>query len=255
MGMNPVRSNNCIILKNMPNGMKKVVYFLLLAVTIILLIAAILHSDFYRESRENFSEIASFSGALQWVIAGGYFLTFAGMFMFGPIIISAAAFAAALGYFNIWLVFAIAVFGELAADLILYSIGHFSRVTVIEKYGHYFGLSKTKMENLEKLFHSHPFKTLLAIKLAPVIPVPGLMLVGSMHMSVKKFTLINFLIAFLRAVIFIIIGYYFGQIYDSLAHYVKNAGYILFAGIIAAIGIFYAYKKITEKISGKLEKI
>ncbi len=235
--------------------MRKVAYFLILAVTIIMLVAAILHSDFYRENRGGFSEAISFSGALQWVITGGYFLTFAGMFMFGPIIISAAAFAAALGYFNIWLIFAIAVFGELAADLVLYAIGYFSRIAVVEKYGHRFGLSKAKMENIEKLFHSNPIKTLTVIKLAPVLPVPGLMLVGSMHMPVKKFALINFLIAFLRAIVFIVIGYYFGQIYDSLAHYIKNAGYVLFVGIIAAVGIFYAYKKITERISNKLEKI
>ncbi|MDO8664778.1 MAG: VTT domain-containing protein [Candidatus Liptonbacteria bacterium] len=235
--------------------MKKLFYFLTLVAVIVLLTAAIIQSDFYRASRINISNVVSFSGALQWVITGGYLLTFVGMFMFGPIIISAAAFAAALGYFNIWLVFAIAVFGELAVDLILYAIGYFSRVAVVEKYGHFFGLSKEKMEKLEKLIHAHPGKTLTAIKLAPVLPVPGLMLVGSMRMPVKKFALINFLIAFFRAIVFIVIGYYFGQIYDSLSHYIKNAEYILFAGIIAVFGIFYAYKKITEKISSKLEKI
>ncbi len=108
---------------------------------------------------------------------------------------------------------------------------------------------------MEKLIHAHPAKTLTAIKLAPILPVPGLMLVGSMRMPVKKFAFINFLVAFFRAVIFMVIGYYFGQIYDSLSRYIKNTEYILFIGIIAAIGIFYAYKKITDRISKKLEKI
>ena len=222
---------------------------------IILLGVAMVQSDFYRYSKTSFSEVASFSGALQWVITGGYFLTFIGMFLFGPIIISAASFAAALGYFDIWIIFVIAVFGELAIDLVLYATGYFSRITVIEKYGHYFGLSKTKMENMEKLVRDHPAKTLTAIKLAPILPVPGLMIVGSMHMSVKKFTLINFIIALIRAVVFIAIGYYFGQFYDSLARYLKNAEYILLIGTIAIFAIFYAYKKIAEKISKKLEKI
>jgi membrane protein DedA with SNARE-associated domain len=51
------------------------------------------------------------------------------------------------------------------------------------------------------------------------------------------------------------IGYYFGQFYDSLSRYIKNAEYVLLVGVIAALGIFYAYKKVTEKISKKLEKI
>ncbi len=233
----------------------KFLYFLTLAIVIILLAAAAVYYDFYRSSDISVPKVVSFSGALQWVITGGYLLTFAGMFMFGPIIISAASFAAALGYFDIWMIFVIAVFGELAIDLVLYAIGYFSRVTVIEKYGHYFGLSKEKMENLEKLFHAHPAKTLTAIKLAPILPVPGLMIVGSMHMSVKKFTLINFVIALIRAAIFMTIGYYFGQFYDSFARYIKNTEYVLLAGAIVAFGIFYAYKKITEKISKKLEKI
>ena len=233
----------------------KIFYFLTLAAVIVMLGAAAMHSNFYHSSEISVSRAISFSGALQWVITGGYFLTFVGMFMFGPVIISAAAFAAALGYFDIWVVFGIAVFGELAVDLVLYAIGYFSRITLVEKYGHYFGLSKEKMENIEKLVKSHPAKTLTAIKLAPILPVPGLLTVGSMHMSVKKFTLINFVIALIRAAIFMTVGYYFGQFYDSMSRYIKNAEYVLLAGIIAASGIFYAYKKATEKISNKLEKI
>lgn len=233
----------------------KIFYFLTLAIVVIMLGAAAMQSNFYHSGEMSVSKVISFSGALQWVITGGYFLTFVGMFMFGPVIISAAAFAAALGYFDIWVVFAIAVFGELGIDLVLYAIGYFSRTTVVEKYGHYFGLSKEKMENLEKLVKSHPAKTLTAIKLAPILPIPGLMTVGSMHMSVKKFTLINFVIALIRAAIFMTLGYYFGQFYDSFSRYVKNAEYVLIAAAIAAVVIFYAYKKITEKISKKLEKI
>ncbi|MBI4085320.1 MAG: hypothetical protein HY432_02320 [Candidatus Liptonbacteria bacterium] len=233
--------------------MKKIAYFLILAATITLFAAAVFHSDFYKTNRAALSEAISFSGALQWVIAGGYFLTFLGMFMFGPVIISAAAFASALGYLNIWLVFSIAVFGELAIDLILYAVGYFSRIAVIEKYGHRFGISTKKMEKLERLIHSHPGKTLTAIKLAPILPVPGLMLVGSTRMSVKKFSLINFLIAFVRAVIFIAIGYYFGEAYDSISIYVDNLGYVILAAIVVGTGVYYAYKKLTEKVAEELE--
>jgi len=239
------------------NGMK-IFYFLTLAIVIVMLIAAVAYSEFYHsnESGEiSISKVVTFSGALQWVITGGYFLTFIGMFMFGPIIISAAAFAAALGYFDIWVIFGIAVFGELAVDLLLYAIGYFSRLAIVERYGSKFGLSGERLEKLEKLIKSHPGKTLTAIKLAPILPVPGLMVIGSTHMSLKNFTLINFAIALVRAAVFIIIGYYFGQVYDSMSRYLKNAEYVVLAGIIVVAAIFYAYKKATEKISKKLEKI
>lgn len=235
--------------------MKKVIYFLTLAIIIALLAAALFHSNFYRENQKSLSGAISFSGALQWVIAGGYFLTFVGMFMFGPIIISAAAFAAALGYFNVWIIFAIAVFGELAIDLVLYVIGYFSRIAVVEKYSRVFGMPENTIEKLEQLIHLHPGKTLTAIKLAPILPVPGLMLVGSTHMPVKKFASINFLIALIRAAIFMVIGYYFGQIYDSVSGYVKNIGYAIGVLAIISVAAYYIYKKTMNKISDKLEKV
>lgn len=223
-------------------------YVFILVVLIAILAATIIHYSFNVENQLSIPRIVSFSGALQWVIAGGYFLTFLGMFMFGPIIISAAAFASALGYLNVWIIFAIAVFGDLGMDLILYAIGYFGRIGIVEKYGHRFGLSYNRMKKIENLIHSHPGKTLAAIKLAPFLPIPGLMLVGSTHMSAKKFTFINFLIALPKAVVFMAIGYYFGQIYDSLSRYVKNTEYVLLASVIAIFGIYYIYKKIMGKV-------
>ncbi len=233
---------------------RKIIYILILAATITLIIAALVHFEFYRGEKINLPQEISFSAALQWVIAGGYFLTFVGIFTFGPIIISAAAFAAALGYFDVTIVFLIAVFGEILIDLVLYAIGYFGRIAVAERYGRYFGLTEEKTKKWENLVRKHPGKMLTAIKLAPILPVPGLMLVGSTRMSVRKFTLINFIVALIRAVIFIAIGYYFGQIYDSISRYIKNAEYILIIGLIIVVGIYYAYKKVTEKISEKLEK-
>lgn len=234
--------------------MKRIIYLFVLTAVIILFFTAIVYYGIYSASGIRIPEEISFSGALQWVIAGGYALILIGMFVFGPIIISAGAFAAALGYLNVWLVFAIAVIWEIVVDLAFYAAGYFGRLAIIEKYVRFFGLAKEKMEKLEKLIHAHPIKTLTFIKLAPVLPLPGLILVGFTHMPVKRYISINFIIALARAVIFTAIGYYFGQIYDSISRYIKNAEYILLLGIVLVAGIYYLYKKATDKITEKLEE-
>ena len=50
-------------------------------------------------------------------------MIFVAIIVGGPIFISAAAFAAALGYLNVYIIFSLAFFGELAVDVVLYFIG------------------------------------------------------------------------------------------------------------------------------------
>jgi len=74
---------------------------------------------------------SSFSTILPWVLANGYLMIFAAIIIGGPIFISAAAFAAALGFFNVYIIFGLAFFGEMAVDVVLYLIGYVSRAGMV----------------------------------------------------------------------------------------------------------------------------
>lgn len=137
---------------------------------------------------QNLAAASEFSTALSWVIAGGYALMFIGMVVEGPIITAAAGFAAALGYFNPLIVFLLAIAGDLVADFVYYAIGYVSRATFVERYGHRVGLTKERMLRLETLIKKHPKKTMVAIKLSPLLPTPGLMMMGAVRMSLEQFT-------------------------------------------------------------------
>ena len=134
------------------------------------------------------------AGALQWVLAHGYWLMFLAMLVEGPIITAAASFAVALGYFNIAYVFGLSLLGDLVADVIYYAVGYWGRMTLVARYGHYVGLSTERMLHIERLLQANGIKTLVALKLTPFIPTPGLMLVGVARMRLSKFTLISMLI-------------------------------------------------------------
>ena len=186
---------------------------------------------------------------LPWVLANGYLMIFVAIIVGGPIFISAAAFAAALGYLNVWLIFSLAFFGEMVVDVILYLIGYISRAGVVEKFGHYFGLTAERILRLEKLVHEHSWKTLLVIKYSPIIPVPGFVIAGAAKLKFKKFFYVLFVLSLPKAIFFTLIGYFFGQAYDRLVRYFYFGQYLIIVVIILFILINYLFAKFSKKIS------
>ncbi len=203
----------------------------------------------------NIFDLATFSGAFAWVIQFGYPLMFLGMLIDGPIVTAAASFALVFGYFDVSIIFILAFFGDIVADVVYYVIGYFSRITFIEKFGHRFGISKHRMERLEMLVNKHPIKTLVALKLTPIIPTPGLMIVGTTKMDLRKFIIISSIVVIPKTVFFMLIGYYFGQAYDTITKTMKDGGLIIIATIIIVAIIYYGFNKITARIARKVEKI
>ena len=180
---------------------------------------------------------------------------FIAMFVEGPVVTAAAAFAAALGYFSLITVLVLSISADLVGDSLCYWIGYFGRVRVVEKYGHKIGLTTQRIERIEHLIKTHPKKTMLAIKLAPFLPPFGLAMIGTTRMRFTQYALISFLITLPKAIIFMALGYFFGKAYETISHYIENGEYFIIIGLVIIIIIYYAYKKITERISKNLENI
>lgn len=197
----------------------------------------------------------SFDATVGWVKNAGYVAIFLAMLVEGPIITAAAAFGAALGFFNIWIILILAILGDLVADLIYYAIGYFSRVTFIEKFGHRFGLSRERMQKLEHLLHTHPTKTLLFIKLAPVLPTPGLMLVGTMRMPLPKYTTLSSIIILPKVLLFAALGYYFGSAYDAISRYAQAGEYFIVVALAVVVGVYWLYQKGSATLAARLQTV
>jgi len=193
--------------------------------------------------------ISSFSIIFPWILTSSYLMIFVAIIIGGPIFISAAAFAAALGYLNVYLVFSLAFFGELAVDIILYLIGYISRAGVVEKFGHYFGLTDQRILKFEKFLLEHTWKALFVIKYSPIIPVPGFVITGAAKLKFKKFFYILLILSMPKAVFFTIMGYFFGRAYNSLANYFYYGQYLIILVIILFVVIHYSFTRISKKLS------
>ncbi len=200
-------------------------------------------------------DLATFSGAFGWLIAHGYPLMFLAMLVEGPVVTAAASFAAAFGYFNIFIVFILSILGDVTADVIYYAVGYCGRIMVVQKFGRRFGLTEERIRKIEALLNSHPAKALIALKLAPILPTPGLMIAGTSRMPLKKFITICSFVILPKTIFFVVLGYYFGSAYSAILRKFEKGELILGIIVIIILAIYYAFTKLSSYVARKVEKI
>jgi membrane protein DedA with SNARE-associated domain len=184
-----------------------------------------------------------------WILGGGYFGMFVIIFVEGPGMTAIGAFAAKLGLCNVWIVFPLSILGNFIPDVIFYMIGWLGRGAFIDKQGQRFGITKERMGWIEKLYETHPFKTLFVVKLIPFLPPAGLAVAGAIRMPLGKYSLYSLIIIVITSGAFLGIGYYAGETYMQFASY---QGYALAAIGITILLISYSYKKVAAWLGKKL---
>lgn len=196
----------------------------------------------------------SFQDAAQWTLTHGYWLMFLAMLIEGPAVTAVGAFVAALGFFNVWIVLGLSILGNLVPDVIYYAIGYWSRGKILDKYGHYAHVTKERLLWLEELAKNHAWKALAIIKLTSVLATPGLIAVGSVRMPIRKYTIICLVITAPTSLFFLILGYYFGALYEKISGYFMRAEYFAAAAIPIFVILYFAWKKLRKKVVEKVEK-
>ena len=194
----------------------------------------------------------TFVTLVHWVIGHGYFLFFIAAFLEGPLVTAAAGVAAALGYYSIVIIIILSVLGDLVADTVYYTIGYWSRKTLITRYGSYVGLTAERVKSLERLLHRHAGKAMIVIKLSPVIPVPGLIMIGSARVPLRKFIRSSLLITLPKSLLFAFMGFFAGRAYGRLSETIASAQTLLAFIAVVIFVTYVAYKKLTARIAQEI---
>lgn len=189
-----------------------------------------------------------------WAAGNSYALIFLAMLIEGPVVTAIAAFTAALGYINPYAVLILSILGNLIPDVIYYAMGYWGREGFVDKYGHYLGMNPKNIARLEKLIHEHSGKSLVVIKLVPFLATPGLILTGVTRMDIKKYILWSLSITIPVSALYFLIGYYFGDAYRTIVHYLNIGGYVIAGLIVIFVIIFYYQRRFTEKLVAKIEE-
>jgi len=192
---------------------------------------------------------STFQKAVSYVEVSSYLIIFILMIIEGPIVTSAAAFAASLGYLNIFIVFILSLLGDLIGDLLHYGIGYFGRLTVIERYDYKFGLKKQTIKKLETNLKKHLGKTLFAVKFTPIVTNVGLILTGALRIPLNRFLFYSFIITLPRTLFFTGLGFYFGWAVSTVLNYFKLGEYSILFAIIVSLLAYFIYKFASKKIA------
>lgn len=193
------------------------------------------------------------SSLITFLQNNGYLMIFIIMIIEGPIATSIAAFLASLGILNIYMIFFLAFLGNFLPDIFFYMVGRLSRKH-IEDYIVYFGIKKANIKKLEKGFKNHAKKTIVMVKLTPILPIPGLILSGFTKVSFKTFIWTIILFNFISSIVFISIGFYGGVAIGSIFRYFKLGSYAILFLIPLAAFIYWMSKKLPQIVIRLISK-
>jgi len=174
----------------------------------------------------------------------------------GPIVALVAGFAVHMGFLSFIPSYMVLILGDLIPDVIYYYIGRFGNTTkIVEKYRTKSGgIISNNFNVMERLWSTHPRKTMFLSKLAYGLSTPFLISAGLVKMPLKQFLSYTIPISLLQYMVILTIGYFLGKSYEVAAKYIKYGGY-LFAALLVVfiIGYVFAFRYARKEIR-KLEK-
>lgn len=195
----------------------------------------------------------NFQNAFSFIETQGYALMFLLMIIEGPIITAASAFAASLGYFNVFIVLILSITADIVADTAYFFIGASGLKKLLKRYLNGSARRKKRMAAIERHLKNHPIKTVIAIKLTP-FAVPGLVALGSSKLPFKKYILACAMMIVPSAIAFTSIGYFFGYAFDKYSSYLGLGKEILLVAMIIVIVISIYAKRAYPALAKKLDK-
>jgi len=170
--------------------------------------------------------IPSTADILPIVLSHGYLIMFLLMCIEGPLVAFAASFAAALGYFDVWIVGVLFVLGNQIPDVIIFEVGRYARKRKIHKLISFFRVDEKKIKWVEKNTKKHFVKTLLITKSIPSLPTPGILLFGYTGISLKRFFWADLIYNVFYSIFWVSFGFYSGMAANASLKYFRLGEYL-----------------------------
>jgi membrane protein DedA with SNARE-associated domain len=179
----------------------------------------------------------------------GYLLLFPIAVIEGPVAAIVAGALVATGALNAYVVFVLLVVADLTGDFLYYSLGRWGHVHMIEKISSRLGLSESRMTPLKAEFIKNDWKLILIGKtqgLGAII----LYFAGASRMKLNRFLAWNFVGTIPKVLIFMAVGYLFGQ---SLLRSQRYFDYITIFTFALGLVLLIAYLFVKRYMEGNVE--
>ncbi len=192
---------------------------------------------------------------IQFLTNHGYWILLPLMIIEGPIVTLVAALMASLGVFNIWIVFLLSVLGDMLGDVIFYGIGRWKGMMFVQKFGRHIGITKALVLKMEKYFKNHGGKTIVIVKSTTGLCWATFVAAGIVKMPFRKFVTYSILGGLVWSSFLVVMGYFFGYLYEQIADYINYAGWIIGSLALAFFVGIGLYKKYETKDMFRASKV
>lgn len=195
-----------------------------------------------------------FATLVPWIIDHGYLIFLVVATIEGPFTTIAAGVATSLGYFNLYIIIALAILADIGGDVMYFFLGYASHKLVHTRFFRFFGLTEERIAKTQELLRDKTARAVFLIKFSPAIGPFGWMAFGAFRPKFKKFFWPALGISAFKSTVFILLGYYFGEAYDQLNKTLAKSEQVFTIIAIAAAAIYVIYWLAMKIIAKKLNK-
>ena len=142
------------------------------------------------------------------------------------------------GHLSLVLVIIIGTLAELAGSFTSFSIGRWGGRPLVDKVGKYVLITRTDVDRAERFLAGKGAWAVPVGRMLPVIRAFTSIVAGLIEMPPLRFTLLSLIGTVIYASAFSAIGYALGSAWNSVAHEVSVAGYVIVALVVVAIVAF-----------------
>ena len=196
-------------------------------------------------------DFTSLNATLPFFHTYGYLIVFLSMAIEGPIITYIAALMSSLGYFNIFIIFALSILGNQLPDMGFYCLGRLMRVRTIEKILRFLKFKKKNIIWIERNLKKHVIKSIILIKTVPIVPGFGISMIGFAKVDFKKFFFTTLIYNILVSIILTVLGFFSGIAINVASRYINIVEITLPLIVLATIAIYFLFKLISRKVGLK----
>lgn len=164
----------------------------------------------------------------------GLMAVFVGTFLEGEIVVIAAGVLASLDFLPLSAVLATAFVATFLGDQCFFFLGRKKGTEFLEKRHrkHW----RKRAEKVHDLIHNHQNKILFGYRFLYGLRIPTLFAIGTSELSTRKFVLLNLVNSAVWTTLFVLGGYFFGDVFINVVDNAKAYGREVIIGI-ALIGV------------------
>ncbi|HVT75258.1 MAG TPA: DedA family protein [Candidatus Paceibacterota bacterium] len=143
----------------------------------------------------------------------GLIAVFIGTFFEGELVVIAAGVLASLQFLPLSAVLVVAFLATFLGDQLFFFLGRHKGTAFLEKRGrrHW----RRRAEKVHDLIHNHQNKILFGYRFLYGLRIPTLFALGTSELPTKKFVLLNLANSILWTALFVLGGYFFGDVFIS----------------------------------------